>query len=117
MPPHHICQLYNTVAVPTFTYAVDVCYMGVSDPIRGGRKTGAVTITRKLSSAQHRAARIVTNFFSTTAGNMLDIHANLLPIDLLFQKVLVRAAVYFFLLLPSHSMHSTVHSTTKHQVQ
>ncbi|KNZ72746.1 hypothetical protein J132_01950 [Termitomyces sp. J132] len=53
---------------------------------------------------------------STTAGDVLDAHANLLPIDLLFCKVLVRAAVCLSSLPPSHPLFKPVHSAARHCV-
>ncbi|KNZ80407.1 hypothetical protein J132_05994 [Termitomyces sp. J132] len=84
MPPHHICQLYNTVAVLAFTYAADIWYTGISDTARGSRCSSSVAVMKELSSVQQRAAKIVTGALSTAASDILDIHANLLPIDLLF---------------------------------
>ncbi|KAG5735422.1 hypothetical protein E4T56_gene12779 [Termitomyces sp. T112] len=75
MPPHCMCQLYNTVAIPAFTYAADVWYTG------------------KIGAAQRQAAKIITGTLSTMAGDVLDAHANLLPVDFLFRKVLTQAAV------------------------
>ncbi|KNZ75761.1 hypothetical protein J132_01606 [Termitomyces sp. J132] len=41
---------------------------------------------------------------STTAGNMLDAHACLLPVKLLFKKVLFHAAVHLSSLPCSHPL-------------
>jgi len=48
-----------------------------------------------------------------TAGDILDAHANLLPIDLLFNKVLFQATVHLASLLPTHLLHLPVCKAAK----
>ncbi|KAG5725032.1 hypothetical protein E4T56_gene12430 [Termitomyces sp. T112] len=117
MPPHRIRQLYNMVAVLAFTYAADVWYTGVSDGTGGQRKTGSVAATWKLSSAQRKAAKTITGALSTTAGDVTKVHANLLPVDLLFQKVLTRAAVRLASLPPSHPLFKPVRTAARQYVK
>ncbi|KNZ74017.1 hypothetical protein J132_08671 [Termitomyces sp. J132] len=93
MPPHRIHQLYNTVAVPAFMYAADVWYTGVSLSSNGRCCTGSVAASKKLNTAQCHAAKTIMGALSTTAADMLELHANLLPINLLFHRVLTRATV------------------------
>ncbi|KNZ72485.1 hypothetical protein J132_02996 [Termitomyces sp. J132] len=52
------------------------------------RRLGSVAIIKKLCPSQHRAAKLVTGALSTAVGDALNVHANLLPVDLLFCKVL-----------------------------
>ena len=99
-------QLYNTVAVPAFTYAADIWYTGIHKSTSSSRWLGSVAVTSKLISVQRRAAKLVTGSLGTTAGDVLDVHANLLPVDLLFHKVLFRAAARIASLPPSHPLHS-----------
>ncbi|KAG5731524.1 hypothetical protein E4T56_gene5479 [Termitomyces sp. T112] len=84
MPPHCVRQLYNTVAIPAFTYAADIWYTGVCEGPKGAHQMGSLAVTKKI------------------AGDVLDAHANLLPVDLLFHKVLTRAAVCFGSLPDTH---------------
>lgn len=117
MPPSRIRQLYNTVAVPAFTYAADVWYTGIHQSPSGRKRLGSVAVTKKLIPVQRRAAKLVTGSLSTTAGDVLDAHANLLPVDLLFHKVLFRAAVRLASLPRSHPLHSPVRRTAARYVK
>ncbi|KAF8218529.1 hypothetical protein L208DRAFT_1350502, partial [Tricholoma matsutake] len=56
------------------------------------------------------AAKLITGSLSTTAGDVLDIHANLLPIDLLYHKILFCAIICLASLPSSHPLHNHVHS-------
>ncbi|KAF5384346.1 hypothetical protein D9615_003173 [Tricholomella constricta] len=117
MPPHRIRQLYNTVAVPAFTYAADVWYTGVHDSPSGKKRLGSVAITKKLTPVQRRAAKLVTGSLSTTASDVLDAHTNLLPIDLLYHKILLRAAVRLASLPSTHPLHSPVRKAARRSVK
>ncbi len=61
-----------------------------------------------LWSTQWKAAKTITGSLSTAAGDMLDAHANLFLIDLLFSKLLFRAALHLCLLPKSHPLHLAV---------
>lgn len=111
MPPSRVCQLYNTVAVPAFTYAADVWYTGIHQFPTGRKRLGSVAVTNKLVPVQWQAAKLITGSFSTTAGDVLDLHSSLLLVDLLFHKVLFRAAVRLSSLPPSHPLHAPVWRT------
>ena len=77
-------QLYNTVAVPRFSYSTEVWYTHVHKPLGSAKSKGSVSITNKLRTAQRKVATAITGSLRTTAGDILDVHAYLLPIDLLF---------------------------------
>ena len=81
-------QLYNTVAVPGFTYRAEVWYTGLHKPKEEGNTKGSVAITNKLRSMQRKVASTITGALRTTAGDTLDAHASILPVDLLLNKVL-----------------------------
>ncbi|KNZ80707.1 hypothetical protein J132_04796 [Termitomyces sp. J132] len=71
-------------------------------------------MTKKIGAAQCRAAKIITGTLSTMAGNVLDAHANLLPVDLLFRKVLTRVAVRFSSLPDTHPVGTVACRAAKH---
>ena len=77
-------QLYNTVAVPRFSYRAEVWYTYLQKPGASGKTKGSIVITNKLRSIQKKVAKSITGGLSTTAGNVMDPHAYILPIDLLF---------------------------------
>jgi hypothetical protein len=53
-------QLYNTVAVPGFTYGAEVWYMGLTKPQGEGNTKGLVAITSKLKLIQCKVATTIT---------------------------------------------------------
>ena len=109
MPPKRVHQLYNTVAVPTFSYAADVWYTNIHLAPSGRKRLGLVSITWKLSSIQRKVAKIITGSLATTAGDTLEAHSNLLPIDLLFNKILYRIATCITSLHNTHPLHPLAH--------
>jgi ribonuclease HI len=104
LPPKRIRQLYTTVAIPTFTYAADVWFTDIHLSPSGLKRMGSVALAKKLTSTQRLAARIITGGLKTTAGDVLEAHANLLPIDLLFKKVLFRSTTRLASLPDSHPL-------------
>ncbi|KNZ79251.1 hypothetical protein J132_03726 [Termitomyces sp. J132] len=68
MPPHHICQLYNMVAVPAITYAAEIWYTEVHTKPLMQRRSGSVATTNKLLPTQWQAAKVITGMLSTTAA-------------------------------------------------
>jgi hypothetical protein len=115
--PGEARQLYTTVSVPGFTYGAEVWYTPTSKPAGVGKTKGLVAITNKLRSTQRKAAKTVTGALSSTAGDILDVHANLLPIDLLFNKILFRAAVRICSLPQSHPLHSAIRKAARRPVK
>jgi hypothetical protein len=87
MPPRRLRQLYNTVAIPAFTYAADIWFTNIHRPAGGSKSLGSVKVVTKLGPVQCRVAKLITGALSTTVGDTLEAHANLLPIDLLLRKV------------------------------
>ena len=86
-------QLYNTVADPRFTYRAEVWYTPLHWPAGAKNMRGSVKVTNKLRSVQRKVAKAITGGLSTTAGDILDVHSYILPVDLLFNKLLFRAAL------------------------
>jgi hypothetical protein len=64
MPPDRVRQLYNTVAVPAFTYAADVWYSGIFSPTNRRKDHGSIAVTRKLTSVQRRATKTISGSLS-----------------------------------------------------
>ena len=58
-----------------------------------------------MVSVQRRVAKLITGSLSTTAGDVLDVHTNLLLVDLLFHKILFRAATRIASLPTTHPLH------------
>ena len=105
LSPSHTQQLYNTIAVPAFTYASDIWYTLPFKWPHSQISSGSVSDTKSLQSIQGTAARYITGGICSTAYNILEAHADLPPVDLLFHKVQFRAASRICALPPRHPLH------------
>ena len=103
-------QLYNNIAVPRFTYGAEVWYTYLHKPKSAVKARGSIAITNKLCSMQRKVAKSITGGLSTTAGDTMDAHAYILPIDLLFCKLLFRATLRLCSLPISHPLHPCIRS-------
>ena len=117
MPPRRLRQLYNTVAILAFTYAADLWFTNIHRPNGNTKRLGSVKTVKKLTSVQCRVAKLITSALSTTAGNILEVHANLLPIDLILNKITFCAAARIASLPPLHPLFSPSRKAAKRYVK
>ena len=110
-------QLYNTVAVPRFTYGAEVWYTPLHKPSGSQKTKGSVSVSNKLKSAQRKVAVAIVGGLRTMAGDVLDVHAYILRIDLLLNKILYRAALRLCSLPKSHTLYAQVHSRSTHRAK
>ena len=111
LSPSCTWQLYNTVAVPAFTYASDIWYIPPIKWPHSQISCGSVSDTKSLQSTQGTAARYIIGGIHGTAYDMLEAHADLPPANLLFCKVQFRAASRICTLLSRHPLHPIAHCT------
>ena len=97
-------QLYNTVAVPRFTYSAKVWYTPLHRPNGSRNMCSSVKVTNKLCTAQRKITKVITGGLSTMAGDILNAHAYILPIDLLFNKLLFHSALRLCSFPKSHPL-------------
>jgi len=111
-------QLYLSIAVPRMTYAAEVWYTlpHKMHPL-SKKRAGAVRFTKKMQSAQRRAAITMLGAMRTTAGDVLDAHAYLPPPHLLFLKALIRSATRLVTLPDCHPLHQPVQQAVKRAVK
>lgn len=105
LSPSKTRQLYNTVAVPAFTYASDVWYVPPFKLASSKNARGSVGVTKLFQSIQGRIARYITGGIRGTAYDVLEAHAHILPVDLLFRKVQTQAATRICALPPNHPLY------------
>ena len=110
-------QLYLTVSVPGITYGVEVWYTAICQPSDRARKIGSIVITNKLKSTQRKVAKTITGALSTTAGDVLDIHSFLLPVDLMIRKIQFRATSRICALPASHLLYKVVRRAASRPVK
>ncbi|GBE84554.1 RNA-directed DNA polymerase from mobile element jockey [Sparassis crispa] len=117
IPFSHMHHLYLSIAVPRILYAADIFLT----PLRNlpGRKSmyGSVGAIKKLAQVQRQATLFITGAMRTTASDVLDTHANLLPFALLIDKNCHRAAVHLCTLPPSHPLHMHVKRLDPDQIE
>ena len=94
------------MAVPRFTYGAEVWYSPIYKPQGAQKSRGSVSVNNKLRTAQRKVATAITGGLRTTSGDVLDVHAYILPIDLLMNKLLYRAALHLCSLPKSHPLHA-----------
>ena len=87
-------------------------------PRLNGSKTCAARSKSPTNYTQLSAKyKVITGGLSTTAGDILDAHAYVLPIDLLFNKLLFRSTLRLCSLPKSHPLQPLVHKVAKRKVK
>ena len=104
-------QLLNTIVVPRFTYSMEVWYTYLHKPGAAGKTRGSVSITNKLGSVQHKVAISIMGGLNTVAGDVMNTHMYILPVDLLFCKLLICAVLHLCSLPAAHPLCPLVRST------
>jgi hypothetical protein len=100
-------QMYLTAAVPKMAYAADVWYRPIKET-KSGKRTGSIGVTKKLATIQRTAALTITGALRSTATDSLDVHAHLMPVDLLMKKICHRAATRLISLPETHPLHKQI---------
>ena len=113
----NIHQLYIAIALPQMLYGADIFLTPTQHNPGATLKKDNRAIITKLRSVQRRAAIMITGAMVTTAGDVLDAHANLLPIHLLIDKNLHRAAIRFATLPTTHPLHGAVKNAARHHMK
>ena len=114
----YIRKLYFSIAVPRMLYAADIFLTPqwkIATRSRDGKSSQG--IINKLASVQCQAAIIIMGALRTTATDVLDIMANLLPFHLLVDKHRHRAALCLATLPPTHPLHKPVANAAVHLVK
>jgi ribonuclease HI/endonuclease/exonuclease/phosphatase family metal-dependent hydrolase len=107
-------QLYLAVALPKITYGLDIWYTPPTKPAGYTRNTGSVEALRNLQKAQRMAALAITGTLRTSPNDFVDIHANILPIDLALQKACHNALVRFLTLPSTNPLHQIIRKAKRY---
>ena len=78
-------QMYCAVALPKMMYAAEVWYTPMHKREGAGKTSGSVGIMRRMALMQWMASMAITGALRTTPTDLLDLHAGLWPIHLMFQ--------------------------------
>ena len=107
-------QLYLAVAAPKITYVAEVWYTLPHKPKASSQKrTGSIAFTKSIQSAQRRAAITMLGAMRTMAGDVLNAHAQIPPLHLLFLKALTRSATQLVSLPSFHPLFKPTQQTLK----
>ena len=74
-------------------------------------------VTNKHRTVQHKIAKVITGGLSRTVEDILDAHAYILPINLLFNKLLFHSALRLCLLSKSHPLQPLLRKVARHKVK
>ena len=92
--PRQMHQLYQAVAVPSFTYAADVWFTSICRDSGDERFRGSIGTVCQLATVQCMATVAVMAALCTSASDIMEAHANLMLIELLLNKVCHWAALW-----------------------
>ena len=110
LAPALIRHLYLAVAIPSMLYAVDTFITPLHKPDGTRRSSGSVGAVKKLSRVHREALILITGAMRTTATDIMNAHADLLPFPLLIDKLCHRATVRMCTLPATHPLASHVRS-------
>lgn len=108
LPAKCVHQLYHTVVVPSMLYAVDVFCTPFVGRHFGGRLKGSVGFRRLLNRPHRAMALLITGAMRTTAGDVAEAHAGLLPLQLQINKLCHRAMLRMATFPPSHPLYPLI---------
>ena len=113
---HLARQLYMAAAVPAMLYGASVWLTPIRrSGSRGTKSKGSIGTANKLSRVQRMAATHITGALRTTATDVLEAHADLLPMDLLIDKHCYREALRLATLPSAHPLHSHVKKAARNK--
>ena len=105
--PWQMRQLYQAVAIPSLMYAADIWFTPVQrDGL--GRSSSSAGVVCKLTTVQCMATMVVTGALFTTATDMMEAHANLLPVELMMNRICFRATLCLTALPETHPLFKPV---------
>jgi len=107
-------KLYLTVAVPKFAYGAGIWFRPMYKEGSNSTHRGSIGIAKKLARIQRMAATSIMGAMRTTATDILDNHAYLLPIPLLLQKHCHQAALRLVSLPQCHPLYRHLRHIAKH---
>ncbi|KAG2068144.1 hypothetical protein BDR04DRAFT_1025367 [Suillus decipiens] len=102
--PLHVALL----VVPKIMYALDLWFTPSYWDGSNNLQHGSIGVAKKLASVQCIIAIAITGAMRTTASNLLEVHANLLPTSLLLQNTCHRAIVHLITHPKTHPLYTLV---------
>jgi hypothetical protein len=103
---HNMRHLYLSIAIPKMLYAADVWFTPIRKSQSGKKATGSVGFATKMAKVQRVAALSITGALRSTPSDLLDAHADLMPIRLAVEKVTHNATLRMLTLPDNHPLHT-----------
>jgi hypothetical protein len=101
-------HLYQAITLPKISYGSNVWY---SPPVKlhgSKRSTGSVKVLCQLEKTQRIATLAINGALCSTASDVLDTHANVLPMELLLLKTCHRVLIQTHTLPNTHPLHDII---------
>ena len=116
VPPRLMHQLYRSIAVTKMLYAASVWLKPVFTADSQSLTRGSQGIVKKLVQVQRATAITITGVMRTSPTDSTEIHANLMPMSTLVQKMLFNLSICIASLPESHLLHELASRVKKHNV-
>lgn len=110
-------RLYLGVAIPKMTYTASVWYTPSFRIENVAHRSGNVGFTKALGRVQRVVALAITGAMKTTATDIAELHANLLPIDLILEKECQAVWLRIATLPQNHPIHKIVEYSQRRFIQ
>jgi ribonuclease HI len=117
IPTKLMRQLYQSVAIPKFTYGANIWFKPLLKDDTTTIQRGSKGVADRLTSIQRIAALSITGAMRTSPTDSLEAHANLLPIPILMQKICHCATVRLASLPQTHPLHRKLCWIANHNVR
>ena len=108
MPPRYMRLLYKVIDVARMLYAADVFLTPTTGQAGGTKVRGSMGITKRLARVQRMASMLITGAMHSTATDVLDAHADLLPFPLLVNQICLRSITRLATLPNMHPLYKHV---------
>ena len=116
VPPRLMRQLYRSIAVPKMLYAASVWLKPAFNAGSQSLTRGSQGTVKRLSQIQRSAAITITGAMKTSPTDSTEVHANLMPMCTLVQKLLFNSAIRMATLPKSHPLYGTVSRVMKRNI-
>ena len=114
--PRLMYQLYCSIAVPKMLYIASIWLKPVFNTGSQLLTRGSQGIVKKLTQIQHSAAITITGAMRTSPTDTTEIHANLMPMPTLVQKMLFNLLIYIASLPEAHLLHGMASRVKRHNI-
>ena len=106
-------QLYQAVAMLSFTYTADEWFTPICREVGSGKSRGLVGVVHKLSMVQRMATTAIMGVLCTSASDVMEVNANLLPVELMLHRVCHRATIWPVALLETYPLFKPAQQSTQ----